>query len=424
MRMESTLVSLPCELCACQNFMTSSVPHNRLLRLPLPSSSSYFQLGVGERETESLGTEKSTPRNPLSSLQVRPRGLSRRDPAQPLFTLCLPPPFSLLPRGSSPSIVFSVSTVLTCLLPTYPPTYSSRTDFSHSSPPLLQIIADLSSCPLPWRFLQICGLEAFCAYRSLIATLPRVTFFSLRPPLAGSEDRALPRILPTVRRSGSGVTCSLVRLFADFLMFITFSSSIPSNHRAICLSPNIMPGTTIRKRTNVLLAQLYELQRFDLEFPGPLCLQTKFLLKHSSYCTNVEIIGGLDSAPAAHPGLTTLSDFFRSQLDAQKLTNRSEPQVTVTQLLDFILGAIPARLSKKAVSPAFFYWYCPRRHRTYFVFAFVDRNLDMSSRASYTIQELLSLRTRKAVPSLATIAEKRQEFREFRLITPVSQCTV
>jgi hypothetical protein len=195
------------------------------------------------------------------------------------------------------------------------------------------------------------------------------------------------------------------------LLPTTRDISLFTYHFCFCIyhGTDKMPQKSQSKRAKKLLNQLFEVQSYDFELTAPLCLETKFLLKNSRHCTVVEVTGaGLGYGAPKIPS-TLIPRFILSQLEAQKLTRRRQPQIALTLLLDFVLSSLPAELSKANSSPTFFRWQCGESHRTYFIAAFITSNYGMST-GIYPIEALLRLRERHVPAALAALAEKDQDF--------------
>jgi len=89
-----------------------------------------------------------------------------------------------------------------------------------------------------------------------------------------------------------------------------------------------------------------------------------------------------------------ISDFLTSQLEAQRLIDASSSRIVVSPLLVYVFflshNCAPEK-QRSSAFPTLFRWYCPAKHRSYVVFAFVDTAFSMGG-CTYTISELLELR--------------------------------
>ncbi len=178
-----------------------------------------------------------------------------------------------------------------------------------------------------------------------------------------------------------------------------------------------MAPKTARKRASRLLKQLFELQKFDFELTGPFCVETKFLLRNSKYCLMLEVAAPYNFGLVAHGARSALPKFILSQLEAQKLITTSQHQIPLTRLLAFVLEWLPLRLTKAASVPTFFHWQSPLDHRTYFVFAFIDKPPPNMPPRAYTVENLLRLRGSPAPAALAALVERDPDLGGYPFMT-------
>lgn len=148
------------------------------------------------------------------------------------------------------------------------------------------------------------------------------------------------------------------------------------------------PSQRIRSRR--LLKLLKDLQEDDYTITAPTLLAAKHLLQHHTRCTLVEVKIDLvvaDCSAEVHRNL--VPNFIVSQLEEQKLTDRSSENVVVSPIAAFVILSLPGTSGRERGYPTLFRWYCPPRHRTYYLFAYLKRDM---ARRTYTLSELLRLR--------------------------------
>lgn len=170
-----------------------------------------------------------------------------------------------------------------------------------------------------------------------------------------------------------------------------------------------------RKRSKRLLKLLRELQQDDYPITAPTLLAAKHLLQQYNPCTVVEV--KIDSEAADLPFETHrrfLPNFIVSQLEEQKLTDKHSENVLVSPIVFFILLSLPILPGLHRTYPTLFRWYCPPRHKTYYIFAHLTRDM---ARQTYTLTELLSLRGNPATKGISALTGN-PEFGNFNL----SQC--
>ena len=148
------------------------------------------------------------------------------------------------------------------------------------------------------------------------------------------------------------------------------------------------PSHRIRSRR--LLKLLKELQEDDYTITAPTLLAAKHLLQHHSRCTLVEV--KFDAlAPNCSFGTPRnfVPKFIVSQLEEQKLTDRCSENVVVSPVVVFIVLSLPSASGRDKGYPTLFRWYCQPRHRTYYLFAYLKRDM---ARRTYTLAELMGFR--------------------------------
>ncbi|KAK3944489.1 hypothetical protein QBC46DRAFT_279743 [Diplogelasinospora grovesii] len=169
-----------------------------------------------------------------------------------------------------------------------------------------------------------------------------------------------------------------------------------------------MVQSSHRKRVKRLLRLLKELQKDDYVVTAPTLVEARHLLQISQRCVLVTIQTDPTSTFSFDCGHTFIPRFILSQLEAQKLTDRSSSRVCISPPLTFILLSLSGS-AREQVFPTLFRWHCSAKHRTYFVFAYIKDNM---ARRSYTINELLNLRGTRIPIRLSALANHPELVRD------------
>lgn len=164
-------------------------------------------------------------------------------------------------------------------------------------------------------------------------------------------------------------------------------------------------GKDTRRRIKRLLGLLKELQAADHPITDATMVAVKYLLQSTSKCSLVEtelFSGGQGPLDFNCP----LPRFIESQLQAQRLTGTDSSGVDIAPLLTVVLASLaqPFSTDNKAF-PTVFRWYSALRHRYYYLFAYIQD--DMEHR-TYNVDELMALRhgqVSSGVPILAANPE-------------------
>lgn len=168
-----------------------------------------------------------------------------------------------------------------------------------------------------------------------------------------------------------------------------------------------MPSESASKRAKKLVQQLFELQNYDMELSGPLCLAVKHSLRgYSRHCRVVEVMAGPETDTTIHADRDAVPKFISSQLEAQRLTSQgASSALLLSPLVNYILSCIPALLTRDNAIATLFYWQSLTTHRTVCIFAFVDDTATMPSQ-TYTVEELFRLRGQGIPMSLSDAPQK------------------
>ncbi|KAL8413084.1 hypothetical protein RB596_009584 [Gaeumannomyces avenae] len=162
-----------------------------------------------------------------------------------------------------------------------------------------------------------------------------------------------------------------------------------------------------RKKGKKLLAQLFELQKDDVDITIPTFISIKFYLKDKPRCNNVQVSPSGDEPSLGIIDRAHLPRFILSQLEAQGISDEHTETVQLYPVLSFILLSLPARpLKKTACFPTLFCWHCCHTRRTRLLFGYLD--VDMPPR-SYTPAELLALRASRSIEGILTAGRNDPE---------------
>lgn len=119
-------------------------------------------------------------------------------------------------------------------------------------------------------------------------------------------------------------------------------------------------------------------------------LEIKLNLKHYSQCAQLTLQNDTKHAFVSHISLQPLPNFFRSQIEGQRLsTDPLRITVQVATVLAFVDGFLTTKPKGERSRPTLFTWHLPDNPRTYCLFAYLTHN--MVSR-TYSVTELLELR--------------------------------
>lgn len=155
---------------------------------------------------------------------------------------------------------------------------------------------------------------------------------------------------------------------------------------------------TKSRRTKRILRCLYAAQQYDHQLSPSATPLIRYNLLHNYHrCIQVTVDLGkqlyqVDSQLSFHG----LSRFFRSQLEAQRITDGSRLWSQVAPILTFI-QANTQTPGKSHNFPTLFIWHSKENHRSFFFFAFVD--VKMVSK-TYTTRELIRMRQASASQAL------------------------
>jgi hypothetical protein len=155
-----------------------------------------------------------------------------------------------------------------------------------------------------------------------------------------------------------------------------------------------MRQPSFRKRARRLLKHLKDTQDTDSSITPPTIFAIKHLLQLNKSCKLIEV--KIDSMAANCPfqsHRSLLPRFIVSQLEEQRLTERDGERVSVPPVVAFANRSLPSASGLDTLWPTLFRWYYPPRHRTYFVFAYINHSM---ARRTYTLTELLGLRANQA----------------------------
>lgn len=147
---------------------------------------------------------------------------------------------------------------------------------------------------------------------------------------------------------------------------------------------------TKSRRTKRILRCLYAAQQHDHQLSPSTTPLIRYNLLHNYHrCIQVTMdLGKQSDRNPPRLSLNGLSQFLRSQLEAQRITDGSRLWSQVAPILTFIQAntQTPGKLQK---FPTLFIWHSKEIHRSFFFFAFVD--VKMVSK-TYTARELIRMR--------------------------------
>ncbi len=165
---------------------------------------------------------------------------------------------------------------------------------------------------------------------------------------------------------------------------------------------NVMKQPCHRKQARRLLQHLKDLQDFDKSITPSTVFAIKHLLQlyHRCKFVRVKIDSFADNTPLESLR-SLLPNFIVSQLEEQKLTDRCSERVPVPPVVAVIIQSLPSASGLDSLYPTLFCWYYPPRRRTYYVFAHINHSM---ARRTYTLTELLGLRTNQAPAAFLAMA--------------------
>jgi hypothetical protein len=152
-----------------------------------------------------------------------------------------------------------------------------------------------------------------------------------------------------------------------------------------------MRQPSIRKRARRLLQHLKDLQLEDCTITPSTIFAIKHLLQLHNRCKFIEV--KIDSMIANSPfesHRSLLPRFIVSQLEEQRLTDGNSEKVLVPPVVALLIQSLPSASGCDRLYPTLLRWHYAPRHRTYYVFAHINRNM---ARRTYTLTELMGLRT-------------------------------
>ncbi|KAI1293304.1 hypothetical protein F5Y03DRAFT_331146 [Xylaria venustula] len=159
-----------------------------------------------------------------------------------------------------------------------------------------------------------------------------------------------------------------------------------------------------RKIIRKLLVKLKHIQADDVPIPNPTILEIKFYLKTNRRCCTV-LVENTEELPYSPPIIPTefVPRFIASQLEAQKITDQHRQSVQLSTVLVVLSEYIVADPIQTNSAPTLFFWYDTNRQRTFYLFAYLHRQMEPRT---YSSAELLGLRpSRKSETSHGVLAK-------------------
>ncbi|KAI0974758.1 hypothetical protein F4678DRAFT_457870 [Xylaria arbuscula] len=166
-----------------------------------------------------------------------------------------------------------------------------------------------------------------------------------------------------------------------------------------------------RKIIRKLLVKLKHIQADDVPIPNPTILEIKFYLKTHRRCCTV-FVENTEELPYSPPIIPPefVPRFIASQLEAQKITDHHRQSVqlcTVLVLLSEYIVADPIQINS---APTLFFWYDTNRQRTFYLFAYLNRQMEPRT---YSSAELLGLRPSRTSETSHGVRAKLKTVPEF-----------
>ncbi|KAI0910224.1 hypothetical protein F4823DRAFT_562129 [Ustulina deusta] len=160
---------------------------------------------------------------------------------------------------------------------------------------------------------------------------------------------------------------------------------MPIKYAVPCSSPQ---GR--RKIIRKLLVKLKHIQADDVPIPNPTILEIKFYLKTNRRCCAVPVKNDV-ALPYDLPIISSalVPCFITSQLEAQKIADKHRQSVQLSAILVVLSEYIVADPIQTDSAPTLFFWYDTNRRRTFYLFAYLNRQMEPRT---YSAAELLGLR--------------------------------
>ncbi|XXG97001.1 hypothetical protein Hte_003294 [Hypoxylon texense] len=130
-------------------------------------------------------------------------------------------------------------------------------------------------------------------------------------------------------------------------------------------------------------------QRDDVALPAPTHVALRFWLKTRNDISQVKIENYdlIDLSSFEIP--QTIPQFLSFQIEAQKMADENRIPTQIYAAVVLIIETLSKKPTRGWTSPTLFRFYNKNRHRTYFVFAYLDYYMDSRT---YSVDELLELR--------------------------------
>lgn len=130
-------------------------------------------------------------------------------------------------------------------------------------------------------------------------------------------------------------------------------------------------------------------QEDDVALPAPTHVALKFRLKNCKKIGQIKIEADDTLDPPSFELPTTIPQFLSFQLEAQKMADKNRIPTQIYVALLFITETLSKKPTRGWTFPTLFRYYSKSKHRTYFVFAYLDYYMDSRT---YSVGELLELR--------------------------------
>ncbi|KAI1425560.1 hypothetical protein F5Y12DRAFT_360415 [Xylaria sp. FL1777] len=166
-----------------------------------------------------------------------------------------------------------------------------------------------------------------------------------------------------------------------------------------------------RKIIRKLLVKLKHFQADDVPIPNPTILEIKFYLKTNRRCCTVFVNNNnaLSYNPPIIP-LELVPRFITSQLEAQKIADQHRQSVQLSTILVVLSKYIVADPIQTDSAPTLFFWYDTNRRRTFYLFAYLNHQMEPRT---YSAAELLGLRRSQTSEASHSVLAKLKADPEF-----------
>lgn len=166
-----------------------------------------------------------------------------------------------------------------------------------------------------------------------------------------------------------------------------------------------------RKIIRKLLVKLKHIQADDFPIPNPTILEIKFYLKTNRRCCTV-FVRDTDALFYNLPliPLELVPRFITSQLEAQKIADKHRQSVQLSTVLIVLSEYIVADPIRDDSVPTLFFWYDHCRRRTFYLFAYLNHQMEPRT---YSAAELLGLRRSQTTETCHGVLAKLQADPEF-----------